>query len=411
MYKRFEPLVTTSFLLAALICACSSAQAREKVLYQFPGGSGGNDPQAGLVFDAQGNAYGTTYYGGTYGWGTVFRLTPSHDGWTQQLLYSFLGGSDGYNPAGTLAIDATGNLYGTTSYGGTGTGCQQRSCGTVFELALSNGNWKHVVLHSFCSPTGCNDGSIPSGLTFDQAGNLYGTTAGGGQYGSGTIYELYRSQGSWKEKILHAFNNNGDGIDPNPGLTMDKSGNLYGTTCCGGGYGYGVVFVLKPSKRKWKEVLIFAFDGTSNNSAYPNGYLALDSAGNILGTTPGDYNGCPSNCGMVFKLARSNGQWVESAVYTFDGTHGARPNFGLIPDGAGNFYGSTVSGGKNNFGEIFALKPGKTWTIQALYSFTGDGGDESPNPGLTFGPDGGLYGTNPAVYSGQYDGQVFEVLR
>jgi uncharacterized repeat protein (TIGR03803 family) len=139
--------------------------------------------------------------------------------------------------------------------------------------------------------------------------------------------------------------------------------------------------------------------------------LTLDSAGAILGSTTGGSSGCSYQCGLIFKLSRSkNGQWVESAVYTFDGTHGASPNPGLLLDSAGNFYGSTMLGGDNNFGEVFELKPGKDWTIQLLYSFTGQGADEMPNAGLTFGPGGSLYGTTPGSYDTQYFGEVFEVI-
>jgi uncharacterized repeat protein (TIGR03803 family) len=156
--------------------------------------------------------------------------------------------------------------------------------------------------------------------------------------------------------------------------------------------------------------MLYAFDG-STNYRNPNGYLTLDSNGNIFGTTSDGSSGCTYECGMVFRLSRSkNGQWVASAVYTFDGTHGASPNAGIILDSAGNFYGSTMVGGDNNFGEVFELKPGKTWTIQLLYSFTGESTDEFPNPGLIFGPGGSLYGTTPGSYNSQYYGEVFEVV-
>jgi len=409
--------LSVGLLLTMLVFVTSSALAREKVLYQFPGGERGNEPQFGLVFDSKGNAYGTTYYGGTYGWGTVFKLEQSNNGWTEQTLYSFLGSSDGYNPVGNLLIDTAGNLYGTTLYGGTGTGCQQGSygCGgTAFALEQSNGTWKHIVLYSFCSRGGCSDGSSPDGLTFDKAGNLYGTTIAGGQlcgsYGCGTVYELSPSHGSWTQKVLHAFNEGGDGFYPSPGITIGQSGNLYGTTCCGGGYGYGIVFILKPGKHRWQEVLVYAFDG-STNYKNANGSLTLDSAGNIFGTTTGGSSGCSYQCGMVYRLSRSNGQWIEETVFTFDGTHGASPNPGLILDSTGNFYGSTLLGGTYNFGEIFELKPGKTWTIKLLYDFAGEGADASPNPGLIFGPGGDLYGTTPGSYNSQYYGEVFEVLQ
>jgi uncharacterized repeat protein (TIGR03803 family) len=396
----------TLLLLMILFFISPSALAREKVLYQFPGGNRGSDPQSGVVFDSNGDAYGTTYSGGTYGWGTIFKLEQSNGGWIQHVLYSFLGTSDGFNPTANLVIDAAGNLYGTTLSGGSGNG------GTAFELARLKSGWKHIVLYNFCSRGGCTDGAGPEGLTFDKDGNLYGGTVAGGQEcpsGCGTVYELSPSHGSWKEKVLYAFNENTDGNYPNPGITMGKSGNLYGTTCCAGGYGYGTVFVLKQTKRGWKEVLLYAFDG-STNYRDANGYLTLDSAGNIFGTTTGGISGCSYQCGMVYRLSRSkNGQWVESTVYTFDGTHGASPSPGLILNSSGSFYGSTLLGGYYNFGEVFELKPGKTWTINLLYSFTGQGADANPN-GVIIGPGGGLYGTTPGSYNSQYYGEVFEVF-
>jgi uncharacterized repeat protein (TIGR03803 family) len=413
--RKFSVPTINGSLLLLLVFAGTSALAQEKVLYQFPGGNKGDDPQYGLVFDSKGNGYGTTYYGGTYGWGTIFELERSNRGWKEQVLYNFLGSDDGFDPSGNLLIDASGNLYGTTSGGGTGTGCLQGSeaCGgTVFELEQSNGIWKHIVLYSFCSRSGCSDGAVPSGLTLDRAGNLYGITYGGGQgceYGCGTVYMLASLNGAWKESVLHSFDDNGDGYYPSSGIAIDDAGKLYGTTSSGGGYGYGVVYELKHAKHGWQEVMIYAFDGSTNNKD-PNGNLTLDPSGDIFGTTTGGYSGCTYQCGMVYRLSRSNGQWGESVIYTFDGTHGASPNPGLARDSAGNFYGSTILGGSNDFGEIFELKPGKTWTIELLYSFPT--GTVSPNPGLIFGPDSDLYGTTaPGGYDDQYYGQVFEILK
>ncbi len=393
-----------------LVFAGSSALAREKVLYRFPGGDGAYDSRSGVVFDSSGNLYGATSQGGTYGWGTIYELTPFKRDWRPQLLYSFLGAMDGANPVGNLLIDSAGNLYGTTQGGGTGGG------GTIFELQKSQGSWTHLVLYNFCSLSNCSDGRTPNGLTVDTGGNLYGTTeSGGGQScrynGCGTVYELSPSNGSWTETVLHAFESErGDGYFPAPGVTLGQAGTLYGTTSEGGGYGAGTVFELKSGKRGWSEVRLFDFDGLPNYGD-PNGFLTLDSAGNLFGATRGS-NECGSQCGSIFRLSRSRGQWVERNVYTFAGTDGAGPNPGLILDSAGNFYGSTIGGGAYGFGEVFKLKPGKTWTITLLYSFTGSEGDESPNPGLVFGPGGNLYGTVPATYNrGDYDGEVFEILK
>ena len=216
------------------------------MLYSFNfNGTDGADPAAGLIFDAAGNLYGTTYGGGTYDWGTVFELTPAAGGgWTEKVLYSFLGGADGFFPAADLIFDAAGNLYGTTGYGGA------YDNGTVFELTpTGGGDWTEKLLHSFSYNLNGMDGTYPqAGLIFDAAGNLYGTTVGGGNYGGGTVFELTPTAGgNWTETVLHNFNRNGtDGADPYAGLIFDGAGNLYGTTSFGDVYGDGTVFQLTP---------------------------------------------------------------------------------------------------------------------------------------------------------------------
>src|ERR1017187_5215686 len=221
----------------------------EKVLHRFPdyNGTDGTTPLAGLIFDAAGNLYGTTQAGGTLLFrGTVFELTPAAGGtWTEQVLHSFGNGMDGSKPSAGLIFDAAGNLYGTTSQGGTGSNCVT-GCGTVFELTpAAGGGWTETVLHSF--DLNGTDGSQPfAGLIFDAAGNLYGTTYGGGTYTYGTVFELTPTAGgSWTETVLHNFGNGTDGSTPFAGLIFDAAGNLYGTTEQGGTDNYGTVFELQ----------------------------------------------------------------------------------------------------------------------------------------------------------------------
>ena len=209
----------------------------EKVLYSFGNGTDGTDPAAGLIFDAAGNLYGTTQTGGTHSGGMVFELTPAAGGtWTEKVLYNF-GGTDGDQPAAGLVFDAAGNLYGTTYVGGTS------DKGTVFELTpAGGGTWTEKVLYNFNGTSG----AIPqAGLIFDAAGNLYSTTFAGGTYNLGTLFELTPAGGgTWTEQVLHSFGNGTDGSGPWAGLIFDAAGNLYGTTRYGGSYGGGTVFRL-----------------------------------------------------------------------------------------------------------------------------------------------------------------------
>ena len=251
----------------------------ESVIYSFcslTNCQDGKFPLAGVIFDEVGNLYGTTEWGGTCkdGCGTVFKLAPNADGsWAESVLYRFCSLTnclDGDGPSSSLIFDKEGNLYGTTVSGGVNVSVCPNDCGTVFKLAPNaDGSWTESVLYSFCSLTNCLDGAGPySGVIFDKDGNLYGTTHGGGNFvscpftkGCGTVFELTPSSGGWTERTLHKFINNGkDGIYPYAGLIFDTVGNLYGTTYNGGdidvGYGLGTVFELKPQKGPWAEIIV-----------------------------------------------------------------------------------------------------------------------------------------------------------
>jgi uncharacterized repeat protein (TIGR03803 family) len=208
----------------------------QSVIHSFVGGSDGSDPKAGLVLDTAGNVYGTTVLGGAYNNGTVFQLQPSGSGWVENVLYSFTGGTDGGQPTAGLILDSLGNLYGGSAEDGT-------SVCKVFEMSSSNGNWSFALIYSFTYLQGAN---CARSLALDSAGNLYGTTAGGGTFANGVVFELSPSGGTWTYAALHEFDGPDDGEDAYSTPVFDGAGNLYGTTSIGGTHGSGVIFEITP---------------------------------------------------------------------------------------------------------------------------------------------------------------------
>jgi len=256
------------FVLLVSVSATGLA-ATEKVLYGFTGGIDGSLPSSSLTMDGNGNLYGTASAGGTVnsncssqfapGCGVVFELKPKNGAWQESVLYAFQGGADGEFPSGNLLLDASGNLYGTTVAGGTGS-CGTFGCGTVFELSPNPNGWTKTTIYDFQSAA---DGDGPDGLTFDTAGNLYGITPFGGPSGTGVAYELLpsKSGGTWTKKAIFGFTN--FEIQLNPVLTFDRQGNLYGTftqlySCY---IGCGTVFQLTFNGNQWAESDLLNFPG------------------------------------------------------------------------------------------------------------------------------------------------------
>jgi uncharacterized repeat protein (TIGR03803 family) len=399
-------------VLTLVLAPAAGAASKYKVLHRF-NVTNGAEPIAGLILDAAGNLYGTTLYGGAPGPGTVFKLAPNADGsWTESILHSF-NGKDGERPEAGLIFDAAGNLYGTTSAGGALRLCQGHGCGTVFKLTPNaDGSWTESILHSFIARP---DGKNPyGGLTFDAAGNLYGTTSEGGAYGLGTVFKLAaNADGSWTESVLHSFKGS-NGAFPAGTLIFDGAGNLYGTTVQGGNgceFGCGVVFELKPgSNGSWTGSVLHSFKGSDGE--YPDAGLIFDKAGNLYGTTNG--GGAHRALGTVFRLTpNTDGSWTESVLHSFNGSDGAAPIAGLIFDGAGNLYGTASSGGSANGGAAFKLTPNTngSWTGSVLHSFKrgkrGSDGDY-PEAALVFGSAGTLYGTTAECYS-SCQGVVYQI--
>jgi len=271
----------------------------ESVLYSFTGGADGRLP-VGVVLDGAGNLYGTTLFADSTacsaGCGVVFKLAPNADGtWEERVLHTFTG-TDGRYAYGGLIFDADGNLYGAARLGGTSTVCGSLGCGVVFKLAPNpDGTWTESVLYSFAG--GANGIAPTCTLIFDAAGNLYGTTNQGGAYSNGVVFKLAPNpDGTWAESVLYSFGG-GDGSSPSAGVTFDAAGNLYGTTQYGGADGYGVVFKLKPTASGWIETVRHSFSGTGKN---PTASVIFDSAGNLYGTTSDGSHPC--DYGLVFEI-------------------------------------------------------------------------------------------------------------
>jgi uncharacterized repeat protein (TIGR03803 family) len=393
-------------LLLAAITAPTPAQAQKfKVLHTFHGANGAF-PITQLTRDGAGNLYGTTSEGGsgacTFGsskvsCGTAFKLDKTGK---QLWLHSFHYGG-GESPMAGLLRDAAGNLYGTTVYGGkngVSCGAVKIGCGVVFKLDKTG---QETVLHRFSG--GSSDGEFPEALLIrDTAGNLYGTTLQGGQHEEGTVFKLDKAG---KETILFIFDLT-DGGEPFPGVVSDAAGNLYGTTAGGGLCGYGTVFELDTAGT---ETVLHNFCG--GDGAAPASALIWDDAGNLYGTTEvgGSSGGCGSSgCGTVFEVSPSSGgSWTEKVLYSFCSVSGCadgeNPLFaGLVRDAAGNLYGTTVFGGSyrncngDACGVVFKLD--QTGSETVLHSFTGGADGSSPKAGLTTDAAGNLYGT--AGYGG-----------
>lgn len=397
------------FVLSLILLSSSwAAKVSGKVLHSFSGPDG-STPTGALAVDTLGNVYGTTANGGpgsgcgNLDCGVVYELSPSGNGAIEKVLWPFANGADGGGPQGGVILDGKGNLYGTTLYGGSGDGC-----GTVFQLTNLNGSWTKTVLYNFDSMSN-NDGCFPfSGLTFDAAGNLYGTTASGGTYDTGAVFELTpNSDGTWNYNVIYNFQagGSGDGANPHGTVVFDKSGNLYGTTLNGGVNNAGTVFEMAPANGGWTETVIYTFDGP--HGANPYSGVILDGNGNLYGTT---FAGGLEGAGVVFELTSSADIWAIQVLHALNGSSdGAAPGPGsLLFDSAGNLYGETLYGGRA-FGVVFQLVPqqGGGWTETVLHAFQNTVDGRNPEGGLTMDAAGNLYGS--ALHGGSGgDGIVFE---
>jgi uncharacterized repeat protein (TIGR03803 family) len=368
--------------------------------YSFPSAADGGFPWAGVVRDSAGNLYGTASVEGTGGWGIVYKVDPAGH---ETVLHSFTGGADGAYPYAGVILDSAGNLYGTTANGGLGTG--YNGAGVVYKVDPAG---HETVLYSF---TGGADGGYPeAGVILDSAGNLYGTTVNGGIAGLGVVYKV---DTAGHETVLHSFTGGADGAYPHAGVIRDSAGNLYGTTAGGGitgpcagspfSIGCGVVYKLNPASQ---ETILYTFTGGADGGQ-PVASVIRDPAGNLYGTTQAGGASCMSGypaCGVVYRLDTA-GQ--ETVLYTFTGADGgAGPDGGVVRDSAGNLYGTTAGGGTSGWGAVYELNSAGQETV--LYDFTGGTDGASPVAGVILDSAGNLYGT---TYEGgkKSSGVVFKI--
>ena len=404
----FMSKVVAILALAGTLASTAWAGPGTFILYSFSGSNDGGDPASALVFDSAGNAYGTTVSGGDFGFGTVFELTPVRGGWTETVLYSFTGSTDGKNPHGGVTLDSQGNLYGTTVAGGDGF-CTGDGCGVVFKLTNSGGVWTESVIHSF---TDDNKGFGPGGqVVFDKAGNLYGETPDGGKSGAGTIYQLTPTQnGNWKHVVIHHFTGGKDGAVGSLGaLLLDHAGNLYGVTEVGGANGAGTVFKVSPKPDgSWKLNTLYSFQGMPD-AGFPYGGLIFDAKRNLYGTT---YFGGANGMGAVYELTRTTGAWTESVLYSFKGGKDGSLSTSTLVFRDGNLFGTTSGGGNLgcDCGTIFKLaRTQNGWKETIPHRFTSVPDGAYAYYGLTYDGVSSFYGTtvNGGVHN---QGTVFQFV-
>ena len=394
--RIYVSAIVISAIFATAMVGTLAAQAQTfSVLYSFKGAPDGGGPQSDLIRDTRGNLFGTTSGGGS-GHGVVFLVTASNQ---ERVQYKFTGGADGGSPQAGLIRDSSGNFYGTAYSGGAS------GDGVVFKLSALR---KETVLHSFSGA----DGSHPAAsLVRDKAGNFYGTTFYGGTAacGCGTVFKL---DTAGTETVLYSFTGGADGKFPAGRLLLDSAGNLYGTASDGGivncgrfaSHGCGAVFKVDPSG---SQTVLYSFTG-NGDGGQPHAGLIRDSSGSSYGTTfsAGDLSrNCALNngCGVVFKLS-ATGQ--ETALYTFtNGADGANPAADLVRDSAGNLYGTTKLGGAS-YGVVFKVDPSGAET--PLHTFSGNGA--GPVAGLIRDSAGNLYGTTALGGAGNSaEGVVFKL--
>ena len=370
-----------------MLTVAGTAHAQSfQLLYTFTGGLDGGQPYSGVTINRGGDLFGTTHTGnqGT-NWGQVYELQRTASGYTFADLGLFDGTLEApavFGPNGTLYSSSPNNL--TLYQHGYVLNVSPPTTTVCFNMPCL---WEATVLYGF---SGGADGNIPNygSLIFDQAGNMYGATSAGG-HGNGVVYEMTGSGSHWMEQALYSFAGSPDGANPLSGVIFDNAGNLYGTTAAGGSSGNGAVYELSPSGSGWTEGVIYSFTGGSDGS-YPAAGLIFDQAGNLYGATN---VGGTGGGGTVFELSPSAGGWTYSLLHSLTGARACGPWSALVLHG-GNLYGATVCDGTNSAGNVFELSPsGNGWTYSSLYDFTGGNDGKFPYGSVAFDTAGNLCGT------------------
>jgi uncharacterized repeat protein (TIGR03803 family) len=410
MRRQNASLPNIAVLMLVLLMTANPVGAQTsqfKVLHNFTRGSDGAYPSA-LAVDNSGNLFGTTTQGGdisacsTSGCGNVFELSQLNGHWGERVLMDFITQEGLPQPVGPMVVDAKGNVYGTTVQGGD----PSCNCGEVFQLTKGGGVWTFNVLHTFLG--GPTDGQNPvSGLVQDSAGNIYGATGQGGMYGPGSIFELSPAAGGgWTFSIIHSFGLAGDGGDPYGPISIDASGNLYGTTTGGGFFGYGMAFKFALSNGTWTESTLYNF--TLDFGMFPQqDGVVLGPDGNLYGAT---IFGGEFSLGTIYQLSPATGLWNRTVLHTFSGNDGAYPYGGLTVDTTGALYGTASFGGLHGYGTLYKLVKGVRgqWNEATLHNFAGTDGAQ-PASGVVLDRSGNLYGvaTNGGTNS---VGTAFELV-